>query len=523
MTKKVIKAVIYCRVSSRSQELEGHGLESQETRCRQFAESKGYEIAAVFPDTMTGGGSFMQRPGMVAMLGFLDAQPGEDFVVIFDDLKRASRDTRAFLDLRDAFRLRGVGVECLNYTLGESAEDEFVETVLVAQGALERRQNGLQVSQKMQARMQSGYWVHDAPIGLKYVTVKGRGKMLVPNEPFASIIREAFEGYASGRFQSQAEVKRHFESFPDFPRNKHGLVTQQTVTRILTQPVYTGHICSERYGLNWLKAQHEPLVSLETFDKVQERRAGTAKAPMRKNIGNDFALRGFVCCDGCDVPLRSSWVKGNTKHYAYYLCQTKTCNEYGKSIPRDMIEGEVGEMIKTLQPTRELFDLTTSMFRVAWDQRREQASEIVKAGKRQVCELDKQIDAFLKRILDASNSTVIRMYEEKVAVLEREKLVLGEKLGRQVEPKGGFDEKLEPVLTFLANPWKLWESGHIAARRTVLKLAFLNRIKYCRNQGARTPEIALPFKALGALAGPDMRSGAGGGTRTRTGTRPNRF
>jgi len=49
------KALIYCRVSSRSQEQEGHGQESQETRCRQHAKAMGYEVAAVFPDTMTGG------------------------------------------------------------------------------------------------------------------------------------------------------------------------------------------------------------------------------------------------------------------------------------------------------------------------------------------------------------------------------------------------------------------------------------------------------------------------------------
>ena len=109
------KAIIYCRVSSRNQEKDGHGLEGQETRCRQHADAKGYEVVATFPDTMTGGGDFMKRPGMVALLSFMDAQPDERFIIIFDDLKRASRDTRAFLDLRDAFRDRQAQVECLNF------------------------------------------------------------------------------------------------------------------------------------------------------------------------------------------------------------------------------------------------------------------------------------------------------------------------------------------------------------------------------------------------------------------------
>ncbi len=56
---------------------------------------------------------------------------------------------------------------------------------------------------------------------------------------------------------------------------------------------------------------------------------------------------------------------------------------------------------------------------------------------------------------------------------------------------------LEPVLAFLANPWKLWDSGNIHLRRIVLKLAFAGRLRYCRIKGPRTPKITLPFKALG--------------------------
>ena len=55
------KAVIYCRVSTPGQQKDGHGLESQETRCRQFAHQRGYDVAAVFPDTMSGGGDFVKR------------------------------------------------------------------------------------------------------------------------------------------------------------------------------------------------------------------------------------------------------------------------------------------------------------------------------------------------------------------------------------------------------------------------------------------------------------------------------
>ncbi len=422
----------------------------------------------------------------------------------------------SILHLRKAFQIRHAQVECLNFKFEDTPEGEFIEAIMAAQGHLERQQNGRQVAQKMKARMQSGYWIHNASIGYKYETIKGRGKMLVPNPPFDAIIREGFEGYASGRFQSQVEVKRFFETFPDFPRNKYGEVRQQRVTDILTHTIYTGFICSENYGLNWLEGQHEGLISLETFDKVQTRRKGVAKAPKRKDIGDAFALRGMVACGCCSVPLRSSITKGNGGDYPYYLCQTKTCDAYGKSIARDKVESEVGALIKELQPTQGLITLATAMFAHAWNQRREQAKDIITTGKRQIETIEKQIESLLARIMQTTNMTVIGTYEDKISQLEHQKLLLTEKLHKQAEPKGTSQEKLEPVLQFLANPWKLWESGHTAVRQTILKLAFTDRIQYDRNTGPRTPQLALPFKVLGGVSKDRVLCGAQKRTRTST-------
>lgn len=205
-----VHAVIYCRVSSAAQAIHGHGLESQESRCRQYALEKGYEVEAVFPDDVSGGGDFMKRPGMVALLSYLDAQADKRYVVIFDDLKRFARDTEFHIKLRSAFELRKARVACLNFKFDDSPEGRFIETILAAQGELERQQNGRQVLQKMQERMKKGYWTFRPPVGYVVAKVPGHGKLLVKREPQASIVREALEGFASGRFETQSEVKRFF-------------------------------------------------------------------------------------------------------------------------------------------------------------------------------------------------------------------------------------------------------------------------------------------------------------------------
>ncbi len=341
----------------------------------------------------------------------------------------------------------------------------------------------------------------------------------MPHAPFDRIVREALEGYASGQFQSQAEIKRFFESFPEFPRNKAGKITQQRVTDILTQPIYTGYICSENYKLNWLKGHHEPLISVSTFEAIQRRREGTAKAPLRKNIGDDFALRGFVVCADCNAPLRSCWTKGRTKHYPYYLCQTKSCESYGKSIPRDQVEDGVGNLVRQLQPRHKLFAASKRVFARAWHQRCELAKERRHAAKQEIAGIETETDALLQRIVKSGNDAVIQAYEDRIGALNRQKALLHEQMTEEAEPVGTFEEKLEPALTFLSNPWKIWESGHIGLRRLVLKLAFAERIQYCRKEGARTAEISFPFKALGMLCTQGVCFGAQERTRTSTSIR----
>ena len=176
------------------------------------------------------------------------------------------------------------------------------------------------------------------------------------------------------------------------------------------------------------------MIDLKTYGQVQARRNGTAKAPMRKNIGEDFALRGFVTCAECGVPFRSSWPKGKYRHYAYYLCQTKSCSSYGKSIPRDKLEDEVGELIKSFQPNRILLGLVSDLFKSAWSQRAKQAEHMMKSAKTQLKALEKQTEALLARIMDASNPSVINAYEAKIAKLERDKLKLQENMAKRAVP-----------------------------------------------------------------------------------------
>ncbi len=268
-------------------------------------------------------------------------------------------------------------------------------------------------------------------------------------------------------------MKRFLENHPDFAgKLPDGSVSYQRIVDLMTNPIYAGFVQCAKLGIPLSDGKHEPLISFATFKRMEERRKGLAVAPARKDLHIDFPLRGFVTCGDCEKPLRAGWSSGKRKRYPYYNCQTKGCESYGKSIKRDEIEGGFVALLKDLRPAAPLFAMVKAMVFDAWNQRSVQADHVRRSMRRGALKLDRQIDGFLEKIVEASSTTVVQAYERKIEQLERGKLLAAEKAEKSFKPTGSAEELLEHPLRFLANPCKFWESGEIALQKLVLRLAF---------------------------------------------------
>ena len=495
------KAVIYCRVSGKKQKKEGSGLTSQEHRCRQYAEAKGYTVEETFPDDYTGKGDYLKRPGMVKLLAYLDAHPHENFVVIFDDLRRFARDVEFHLNLRRAMAARNATRECLNFNFEDSPEGKFSETISAAAGEYEREHSARQNWQKSIARLEQGYCVQSVPpVGYKYELSPAGGKVLVRDEPNASLVQEALEGYATDRFGSIAEVQRFLEAQPEFPKKgKNGTLTHQSVINMFGRHLYAGLVDGRAWGVSIRPGNHEGLISIEVFERVQRKLKGGVYAPARKDIVEDFPLRGAVSCCECSTPLTAGWSKGKYKKYPYYFCRSKGCARYGKTIPRKKIEGDFAELLSAIQPARGLVQIAAAMFKDYWNTRTERALEVGAALKRELVETEKKIEQLVEAVVEATNPRVIAAYEQRIEKLERQKLVLAEKEDQSDIQTGSFEKLFELSIRFLASPCKIWDSGSFQLQRLVLKLVFSEHLAYCRETGFRTPKTTLPFSMLGSF------------------------
>lgn len=497
----ITKAVIYCRVSSAKQARDANGLTSQETRCREYAHYRNYQVVEVFADDITG--KTATRPAMSKMLRFLrQNKRNGDHVVIIDDISRLARSLTAHLDLRATLATAGGKLESPSIEFGEDSDSLLVENILASAAQHQREKNAEQTKNRMRARMMGGYWVFPAPLGYHFEKQPGNGNVLKRTEPVASIIVQALEGYASGRFETRTELKRFLESKPDFPKSNRGEVTFRIIDWLLTRPIYAGFITREDWGLNLIEGKHEPLISYETYLAIQDRSNTLAKAPARKDLNEDFPLRGFVTCGCCDAPMTSCWSKGRNQKYPYYMCFTKGCEAYRKSIRKEVIEGEFEALLETLTPSEELFCMSFDMFREMWEGNLANTKQRQATMKREITQIEKKVEQFLERIVDTDNTTLIKTYENKLGDLASKKLLLSEKINNCGRTTRDFKVVFRTAFEFLQNPSKLWASEYYADKRAVLKLVFTERLPYHRKTGFRTAKTTLPFKVLADISGP---------------------
>ncbi len=473
------------------------GGHSQETRCREFARMKGYTVAAVFRDDVSG--SRINRPGMKEALTYLRKHRAHEPVMVIDDVSRLARGLEQHLHLRSLIANAGGVLESPSIEFGEDSDSILVENLLASVSQHQRQKNGEQTVNRMRARVLNGYWPFQAPIGYKYKPVSGRGKILVRDEPVASVIQEALEGYAGGRFETQAEVMRFFQTHPLFPKGAQGIVRNQAVAILMRNPLYAGYVQAPKWEVPLREGQHEGLISYATLKRIQERLDGAAYAPRQRNLNDDFPLRGYILCDDCGSPLTACWSRGSHGHYAYYLCPKRGCGSYGKSIRRDTIEREFERLLKSVQPSGALFTVAKRMMRAWWDGLLANADGQARELRARLNRIENDADALLKRIVEVREASVITAYEGRIRQLQEEKLALKERISHGSRPVSSFEDTLRTALTFLATPWNLWSSGRLEDRRTVLKLTFGERLRYARNEGFRTANLSLPFKVLSAM------------------------
>lgn len=474
--------LVYARVSSKSQESGGGGRESQDFRCREDLDSISVPYEKSFIDTFTGGGDFMNRPAMRELLEHIDARPHKKFVVTFDDLKRFARDVEFHLKLKAAFKSRNVLLRCLNYKFDDSPEGMFVETVFAAQNQLEREQNRRQVVQKQMARLENGYWPFPARRPFK---MNKQTHILELIHRDAKIVKEALEGFADGTFVRKVDACRFLVEQGFWKNSPDGYI--DNFTELAQSPLNAGFIEFLPWEVPWQEGKHQGFISLETYQQIQKRlkRDGLSKR-IRVDISPEFPMRGLILCDCCGKTLTGALSKGRTRQYSYYVCHTKGCRYYGKSIRKEIIEQRFMELLKKNTLKKEVDNLLLEVFDRVWKEEVSNARKneaVLVSGKTAI---ENKIKQLTNTILETKSPTLRVVYEEQLEKLALEIEKPEWEITAEIDFSIPYRTALEKSKGLLKSPYVIWESLDVREQHRLFFFIFDKKLAYDMEFGYRT-------------------------------------
>lgn len=330
---------LYARKSSESDEKQALSIESQVKEMLQIAERDGLDVIDVRREAHSAKDSG-QRPVFLELLE--DIRRGRFNAILTwapDRLSRNAGDLGSLVDLMDQKKLLEIRTYGQHFT--NSPNEKFLLMILCSQAKLENDNKSVNVKRGLRTRCEMGLWPAPAPVGyLNEKTADRRGYVYVDSER-APIVKKMFEKVAYEKWSGRKIFHwLKFEvNFKTVLGNK-GL-TLSNIYLILQNPFYYGSFEYPKKSGQWYRGKHDPLISKELFDMVQQQ---VTSSVMRVE-GKEFAFTKLMTCGLCGsgICAEEKFKKlknGTINRHCYYGCtkfNDKNCKqEYIKE--EDLIE-----------------------------------------------------------------------------------------------------------------------------------------------------------------------------------------
>lgn len=331
VTSDIVLA-LYRRVSTDKQADEGYSLDVQIEKLQAYAKTlSDVKETRIYTDDGYSGSS-LDRPGMKQMIEDIEAGIITHVVVVkLDRLSRSQKDTLHLIE--DVMIPANVAfISILESFNTDTPFGRAMVGILSVFAQLERENIFERTRGGMQKRVEKGYWPGGGrtPYGYDYDPVQG---ILVPNKEEAGMVRHIYDRYLAGAgMQAIAD--------------ELDLKYERVVYNIITRKSNAGYIV---YNGEEYRGQHEPLISLETYQQAMQLLASRSAAKLVTKT--DHLLTGFCYCGKCGAKMRyMKWGKAGYKLVCYsqqrskqYLVRDPNCD-----VPAPYAEDVEAGVIQTL-------------------------------------------------------------------------------------------------------------------------------------------------------------------------------
>lgn len=305
-----MRVALYVRVSTEEQSREGYSIDAQRDRLTAYAISQDWDIVDYYVDEGYSAKN-TERPDMQRLIS--DVKQKKIDVVLVHKLDRFTRSVKDLYTLLEDFS---------HYQCGfRSAQEQFDTTTPMGRAMMgmlgifaqwEREIIAERVFVGMEQKTLSGKRNGSNP-PMGYDLIDGN---IVPNSE-ADFVRELFSLYQDGR--GLPSVLKAIQ-----PRR----MNIRTLHYILQNPVYCGKARwnYRSQGKRTKKeivteSTHEPLISEEEFDRVQQLFVDRHRSGKRAT--SDFAFSGILSCGRCGHPMVGASRMQKNHRYKFYRCSNR--------------------------------------------------------------------------------------------------------------------------------------------------------------------------------------------------------
>jgi len=486
------KWLIYCRVSSKRQVKEWSGLSSQESKCRRYAkETLWINVEKVFSDDGASGWIF-ERKSIKELFAYIDNNPKQNYIVIFEDLNRLSRDIQVHNLLRTEFRKRNIELQCPNFQFDETPEWDFKENMTVAMSQYERKKNTQRVISRQKERLLAWFYCFSVPMGYKYIKSEYWGKIVVKDDNWRTV-KSALEKYAHNELESLRDVE-------NFLIKKWIETSRSSIARAFSNEFYTGYYRCDSMSIPKTRGKHQALISETIFTAIQDKlnwKAQVLKYSLqanreRKDISTDFPLRGFLYCESSKKLLSGGWSKGRNNKFPYYTYPYSSPMKW-KSINRDSFHAEFETYLESIIPKESVFEAFREAIKIVSDESESVYNELQDSLKKELAQIERKISNYVTRIGETQSEALIENYEKKLLECESEKKRIQRDLERELKNLWtGILEKSENI----RNALQIWKKSRLKNKKILLKTIFSEWIPMNEKKQVWTPAFSLIYRTL---------------------------
>lgn len=356
------QTAIYARISRDKKEKPSDSIENQIALCESFIQkSEDFSLAGIYKDIAKTGTDF-ERPDFENLMD--EVRMGKVNCIVVKDLSRFGRNyTELGNFIEKIFPFLGVRFVAVNDNLDTFHMDDPNKSLEVILKNIVNETYATDISKKVssshQMRIkQGGFICGAAPYG--YVARKDEDgiRRLYPDENTAPIVKEIFDAYLKGLstlgiskllLEKRVYIATDYRKFGKAVSDSEEAIRiwqPTTILQVLKNRAYTGTLIqgrnqkhlyegksrerlSEEY---WTVTEnaHEAIISMDTFEKVQEKMSEKS-APIKRSrkenatAKDDTIFRGMVYCNLCQKRM-SVHRQLSGKRTVFYF----SCNRFGE-------------------------------------------------------------------------------------------------------------------------------------------------------------------------------------------------